>query len=243
LLSVVSKALSGLGLVAGLTSLIRPAGYRLLPAALCTLCLAELLFVGKWGRPPGPREQSVTSPMILSLREASSRPQGASEWAVAGAEAVQIQDVRLTVPSVLLANFTRKDLAKGKAQEVKYLVIELRISHVSKSPFDAVIYAPWTDLPKLPSDHPPTLTDQLQRAYTQIALAPGQPFERREPETVLAAGRELREILVYPAPPADVEYLHLDLPAEAFSLPGRFRFRIPRAFIQSPTSKVREAAP
>jgi hypothetical protein len=41
----------------------------------------------------------------------------------------------------------------------------------------------------------------------------------------------VREVLVYPIPARDVEYLRLMLPASAFGLTGEYRFQIPRSMI------------
>ncbi len=51
---------------------------------------------------------------------------------------------------------------------------------------------------------------------------------------LLNPGHQVKEVLVFPVPPADVEYLRLTLPASAFGLSGEFRFQVSRGMIQAP---------
>ncbi len=63
----------------------------------------------------------------------------------------------------------------------------------------------------------------------------GAPVPRRAaaPDTGPAAGpgRSRAEVLLYPAPPQEVDFFQLELPATAFGLEGGFRFKIPKSMI------------
>jgi hypothetical protein len=59
-----------------------------------------------------------------------------------------------------------------------------------------------------------------------------RPSAPTAPPRGLGPGGILNMTLAYPAPPPEVTVLQLELPATAFGLEGRFRFRLPRAMIQ-----------
>ena len=240
-LSVLSKPLSGLGVLLGLAGLVpkvwRRQGAVLLPTAICALCLLDLLFAGSWPKRRGSAAALATPPLLFSLAApaAEGRPFRAEDWALANTDIIQQQDLRLLVSSVRIEVLPSADPSVPAAVPTKLLFIEVRMAYASRDPLQALVYMPWSDQVHAPSRNPPLLTDQLQRPYTQVPRDPARPLPQvRRPETLLTAGSEIGDVLVYPAPPADVEFLQLELPGAAFSLPGQFRFRIPRDMIQVP---------
>jgi hypothetical protein len=234
-LSGLSKVLSGVGMLAGLWACLgaaRPAAARAIPALLALVCLGEFLLAGTWPRVGG-RDEASASPALVVARAAPARerPLGDAEWVDAQTEAVQQHDVKVAVTSVRIDALPPRPGVKQVGPAPKYLLISLRVAYLCQDPLQALNYEPWVDLVDMPSRNPPVLVDQQERPYTLVALDPSWSIPGRRRDNALVAGGELRELLVYPLPGADVEYLRLELPAAALGLPGSYRFQIARGMI------------
>lgn len=85
---------------------------------------------------------------------------------------------------------------------------------------------PTPDQPEAPP--PPDSKDKSTSAASAKPLpGPEQPADR-------LTGHPADEVLVFPPPRQDAEYLRLALPESAFGLQGTFRLQIPRGKIQEP---------
>ncbi len=235
-LSFLTKPLAALGLLIGLLAGVLPALRRrtrwIAPVAVSFLCLFALLFVGAWptsSPPPPPVAVAVPfGPGGMSAHPAVAE----DDWVDAAANALRREDVRVQVVSVQVGRVELKNRSgNGTLSPDKHLAIRLRVS------YDGVLsqqtpYEPWADLTGSPSKHAPTLTDNTGRTYTQKTFDAGWKVVGRADVDALNPGHQVKEVLVFPVPPKNVEYLGLELPASAFGRAGAFRFRIPRGMIQ-----------
>ena len=233
-LSVLTKPLAVLGLLLGLGAGVVPAllGKRKvwLPVAASALSLVVVLFVGSWPRPaPPPPPPRVT----IALREGgmvAHQPANDADWVEASAQAVKLHDFRAQVMAARVGGVELEYQGKKAVTADRYLVIRLRVSYEGVV-FRQIPYEPWADLPGSPSKHEPTLTDNLNHTYAQKNFGPGRKVVGRTEKYHLTPGRMVDEVLVFPVPPAKVDYLRLQLPASAFGGEGEFRFQIPRSML------------
>ena len=226
------KPIAAIGLLAGLLGGVLPALWRkrnvVLPMLLSLLCLLVLLFAGSW-----PNSNSAPPLVTVSLKGkgmAAHQAAGADDWVDASANALKRGDVRLDVVSVQIGPVDLKQKSSTTASPERYLTIRLRASYegiVSKQ----TPYEPWADLGDSPSKNAPTLTDNQGRTYAQKIFDAGRAVAGRNEVDALNPGHQVKEVLVYPVPAGDVEYLRLLLPASAFGQSGEFRFQIPRSMI------------
>jgi hypothetical protein len=150
---------------------------------------------------------------------------GDPEWADAGRTALQQGQVTVQVDEVTVASvpITSSETKKGKADAS--LVIRLRIQTMPGPRGGAAS----GDLAALKDTHRPALTDAAGKAYALLDVqAGGTPDKGRR---VLQFGLASR-VLVFEAPPADVQFLRLELPAAAWGGSGTYRFAIPGSLIQ-----------
>ena len=260
-LSVLTKPLSVLavliGLVAGAVhAALGGRGHAWPPLLVAALNLLIVLFVGAWPRGPAP---PAPPRVAISLKKGGTvayEPVADSDWVDAGTSAVRLHDLRVQVVGVRVGGVEiavpGKKVAPsgatgrlpqrpegaieppGREKKIvtpdRYLVIRLRVTYEGVV-FQQLPYESWADLPGAPSKHEPTLTDNLNHAYAQKTFDPSRKLVGRGDRLVLTPGREVDEVLVYPVPPAGVDYLRLQLPASAFGGTGEIRFQIPRSMI------------
>ena len=232
-LGFLTKPLGGVGILVGLLAGVVPAVLFQKnvwwPLAACALNLASALFVGSGPHPHAPPPPRVA----IALREGgmvAPQPAEDSDWVDAGTRAVKWHDIRVQVVAVRAGGVEVEYQGKKSLMAERSLVIRLRVSYEGVE-FKQLPYEPWADLPGSPSKNPPTLTDNLNQTYSQKTFGPGRKAAGRSERGYLTPGRMVEEVLVFPAPPAKVEYLRLQLPASAFGEPGEFRFQIPRRMI------------
>jgi hypothetical protein len=161
-----------------------------------------------------------------------NRPIEESEWIDAAEYAVRRDDVRVHVVAALAGPV---ELHRGEEGSVlspaKHLVLRVAVlCEGTRAP--EVTYEPWADLDLSPSRHPPTLTDDRGQRYTQDTFGPALAVVGRGERTPSMIGMQIREVLVFPLPDAEVQYLRLELPASAYGGQGAFRFQVPRSMIQ-----------
>jgi hypothetical protein len=185
----------------------------------------------RWNAPPPPEA------LVVALRQGgmvAPRAQEPDEWVDASANGLEIADFRVQVDSVRVGQVDLTLRGSKTRSREQFLIIRLVVNDAGIL-FREVHYEPWADQDGSPSQHPPHLTDSANRPYVQKAFDPlakvvGRAYEDRP----IAGGRPLIEVLVYPVPPADIEYLRLNLPAAAFGGTGEFHFQIPRSMIDWP---------
>lgn len=227
------KPIAAVGLLASVLGGVLPALWRrtnvVVPCLMSILCLLVMLFAGTW---PG---SSSTAPplMTVSLKQggmAVRQAAGADEWVDASANAVKHGDVRADIVSVQIGPVGLKQNSSTTASPENYLTIRVRVSYEGVL-FQQTPYEPWSDRAGSPSKNPPTLTDNQGRTYTQKTFHAGSKVVGRTDVDALNPGHQVKDVLVYPIPARDVEYLRLMMPGSAFGLPGEFRFQIPRSMI------------
>jgi hypothetical protein len=227
------KPIAALGLLAGLLGGILPALWRkrnvVVPLLVSILCLLVLLFAGSW-----PSSSSSPPLVTVPLKQkgmAAHQAVSPEEWVDASANALKYGDVRLEIVSVGIGPVELRQKSSIAASSEHYLSLRLRASYegiiAQQTP-----YQPWADLAGAPSLHAPTLTDNQGRTYAQKTFAPGFQVVGRADTDALNPGHQVKEVLVYPVPARDLEYLRLTLPGSAFGLAGEFRFQIPRSMIR-----------
>ncbi len=228
------KPIAGAGLLAGLLGGVLPALWRrtnvILPLLLSILCLLLLLFAGRW---PGSLS-AVPSHLIISLKkESMGARQAASEddWVDASANAIKRGDVRVDIVSVGIGPVELRQNSAVTSSPERYLTIRMRVSNEGVL-FQQTPYESWADRADSPSKNPPVLTDNKGHTYTQKTFEAGRKVVGRADGDILNPGHQVREVLVYPVPARDVEYLRLMLPGAAFGLTGAFRFEIPKSMIR-----------
>ncbi|HTU21902.1 MAG TPA: hypothetical protein VMG10_27940 [Gemmataceae bacterium] len=228
------KPIATLGLLAGLLGGTLPALWRrtkaVVPSLLSMLCLVVLLFVGSWPGFSSPPPPLVTVP-LNKKGMAAHQAAGADDWVDASANAVKRGDVRMEIVSVQIGPVDLKRNSSASPSAERYLTIRLRASYEGVV-FHQTPYEPWSDRAEAPSKHSPTLTDNQGHTYAQKTFDPGWKVVGRADLDALNPGHQVKDVLVYPVPAGEVEYLRLTLPASAFGLDGDFRLQIPRSMIR-----------
>jgi hypothetical protein len=227
------KPIAALGFSAGLLGGALPALLRkrnaLLPFLMSILCLVVLLFLGSWPRFSSPPPVLVMIP-LKQQGMAAHQPVGEDDWVDASANALKRGNVRVEIVSASLGPVELKGKSSASTSGERYLTIRLRVSYegivAQQTP-----YEPWSDRAEAPSKHPPTLTDNQGRSYTQKTFDSGWKLAGRADVDALNPGHQVKDVLVYPPPASGVEQLRLTLPGSAFGLAGAFRFQIPRSMI------------
>lgn len=229
-----TKPLAAVGLLAGVLAGVLPALWRrrniLLSCLMSILCLLVLLFAGSWPQftsPPPPLVKVPLDKKGMSANQAA----GDDDWVDASANAVKVGDVRVEIVSVGIGPVDLKRNATTKASAERYLLIRLRASYAAIV-FQQLPYAPWSDRFAWPSLNPPTLTDSQDRSYPQKMFEADWDVVGRANVDALTPGHQVKDVLVYPVPAPNIEYLRLHLPASAFGLAGAFRLQIPRKMIR-----------
>jgi hypothetical protein len=227
------KPIAALGLLAGLLGGVLPALWRkrsaVLPLLLSVPCLLVLFFLGSW-----PSSNSAPKLVTISLKGkgmATHQAAGPDDWVDASTNAAKRGDVRLDIVSVQIGPVDLKQKASTTASPERYLTIHLRITDEGIL-FQPTPYEPWADLAGSPSKHTPALTDNQGRTYEQKTFESGWTVAGRREGDALNPGHQVKDVLVYPVPAGDVEYLRLTLPASALGRSGEFRFQIPRSMIR-----------
>lgn len=228
------KPLAAFGLLAGLLGGTLPALWRkrnaVLPFLMSILCLLVLLFAGSWPSFSSPPPRLATVPLKQNGM-AVHQVVGPDEWVDASANALKRDDVRVEIVSARIGSVDLKRKSSVSTSSERFLAIRVRVSYEGII-FQQTPYEPWADLTDSPSKHPPTLTDNHSHTYAQHTFDPGWKVAGRADVDALNPGHQVKEVLIYPVPARDVEYLRLMLPASAFGLSGEFRFQIPRSMIR-----------
>jgi hypothetical protein len=221
-----------LALVAGLLPALKNGKKLDLPLGVLGLCAVVVLFVGRWPSFRGPAPRPTLAVALNPEKTTPIRPLEKGEWVHAGTNAMQMNDLRVEVLGVRVGAVELSSPATIKsATREKYLLIRLRVSYHGLL-FREIPYERWADLPGAPSKHPPVLVDDRNRPLAQVAFDPSAKVAGRVEGDALTPGHMVREVLVFPPPPADAQHLRLTLPGSAFGVTGEFRFHIPRGLIE-----------
>jgi hypothetical protein len=199
------------------------------PLGASAFCLFVLLFVGNQPRvePPLPFAAIPLSDKGMTAHKAIME----DDWVDASASAVRHHDLRIDVVSVTIGGVEVEDQGKTTLTPEKHLVIRVRASYETPR-YTRIPYEPWVDKGGSPSKHPPILTDTAKHSYAQDTFAPNLTIVGRDKSFFITPGHQVKEVLIFPAPTELPEFLHLELPADAFGMKGVIRFHIPKSMIQ-----------
>lgn len=236
---VLTIPLSGLGLLLGLIALATfdPARGRIvLPVAGTAVCLPVLVGSLFWptllGLAPRLTEEklageSAKTAVVALGSHAGDAPVPAQEmeWVDASSGAVQRGDVRIRITAVTVGpvEFKSADAKKRRFSKEKVLSIQLRVSNVGAA--RRIEYRGWD------GPNAPVLLDAAGKPVKGKAFPPDAVPLGRGHAAVLAPGKFVDDVFFFEAPPADGEYLRLELLAAALGSDGAVRFRIPKAMI------------
>jgi hypothetical protein len=235
-LRFLSKPLAGLGLAIGLlacaASLLGRRTSVVFPIVASVLCLIPLLFVE--GEPGSVPQQPTPSLVAVPAQNGDmppTQPIKEDDWVDASVSAVQRQGLRVQVIAVWAGKVELTKQGQRGFSPDKYLAIRLFVS-IRGLGSGPIPYESWADSAGQPSKHQPTLLDNLNRTYEQKTIAPPWKLAGRADKDLLTIGHQVKDVLIFPVPSGNVEYLRLTLPASAFGRSGEFRFQIPRKMIQ-----------
>jgi hypothetical protein len=153
---------------------------------------------------------------------------GRSEWVDAESQSLRQGDVHVRIVSVRLGvppqkKEVQKKEAKGKAPPPG-LLIQVAVVNVGQ-----LRLIPYQGLGK--AEPPPVLSDDQGRSYPLHPFPPAAGVLDQVERAVLGPAREVNDLLVFEAPPAEAGALKLEFPASAWGGTGTCRFRISRGMI------------
>jgi hypothetical protein len=235
-LDVLSKPLSGLGLLLGLAGILAvldlPWGIRkLVPIGSSVMCLLTLLLAGPWPGsgpprivPPDPAEILVIPP---DQGKSVRKPLPAGDWFDATQGELQQQGVRIKITDVSVGGVIAKSEGK-RPTEVPCLAIRVRIANTG-----LVRWIKYRSLTSAAAGTPALrLTDNTGRVIHLYQLPPGWKPDGPIDQASLPPGESAKDVLLFELPAAPVETFRLELPASAFEGVGTFRFQIPRSMVK-----------
>jgi hypothetical protein len=244
LLGLVGLALGVVGCLlssAGPRRLILPiAGTAVsLPAVLVAAFLPHWLGLAPlWGSPKPPdftKDAAISLSGGGGLRRATGRE---IVWVDASHDALVHGDVRLSVNKPVVVGPVNFVPVQGKqSPSARGLVIGLRITNAGVA--RNVNYSNWGDSPRPqgnlflgPQQDGPVLRDNQGKAYAVKAFGAGWVVKGKAAAASIPPGKTLDDVLVFEAPPANIEFLRLELPASAVGAEGRLHIEIPRQMIE-----------
>jgi hypothetical protein len=220
-------------LACALTPPLRQQANLLLLGGLSVLCLFTWIFMGPKPPPRDPPRPTFVAVPLQNAGMVGFKPVKDDEWVDADLSALQRDDVRVRIRSVKTGVVEMLQDKKPVFSPTEHLQIRVQVSYEGAA-HQPIPFATWADGPHAASKHPPTLTDNLGHPYAQTRFEPTLTIVGRGPEThPLTPGRMIDDLLIYPVPPPQVEFLRLELPGSAVGATGSFRFRIPRSMIQA----------
>jgi len=236
-LTFLTKPLSALGLLIGIVGCLLPALRKqsdlLLPGVISALCLFVLLFVGSWPKGlPSPPPALASVPLNREKGTGQNIVEGS--WVDASTHAIHHHDLIAKIINVRIEPVEMKSESQKMVTNEKYMVIRLFVG-MKGILIKHVPYEPWADSAKGPSRHQPVLTDDQDRSYPQKTFPAEWKIGNASDEEpiFLIPGESFMEILVFPVPPAGMEYMRLKLPAAALGQAGDFQFQIPRTLVEN----------
>lgn len=220
------------------------------PAATIALGLLVFLFAGSWQDmvsadapapppPPDPTKQTVV-PLTAAgpgTPPAAWKTVEATEFVDASQGAVKVNDVRVRVASAVLGRVKIKNRAANDPL-TKPLRLQIFLRVTSANATSAMRYEGWSDAMPGSGKPEPKLTDNLGRTYRRTAFGAGLELTDAARPTTLTPGKLVKDMLVFDAQPLDgVQYLRLELPADALGGTGTLKLQIPRSMIQTSANK------
>ena len=239
-LAILVRPLAVLGLSIGLVSVVMAwstrrrrwryplAGVCMSASILLAACLLPELLGPAYRLTREQRQEDLTTIRAVPLPGTPGDvPPGNTEWVDASRVALQqgpltLQVISATIGPAVLPNATKK---KGPAPD--RLSLRLRARQVeSASQFAEKRAGPqglWAQRPR------PMLTDRQGQVYAErdVYLARAEPARRQAFPLATAD-----TVFLFDPPPPGLDYLRLEVPAEAWGGTGEFRFTIPASLIR-----------
>ena len=147
-----------------------------------------------------------------------------TEWVNASQGAVQQAGVRVRVAGVAVKKVPLQDPAGRRKPGEGSLVIRLRISNASADRL--VEYRSWSAA----GENVPRLQDDKGKPYPLRDFGQDQVVGQVR-HSLLPMAKWVDDVLVFEPPPANIEWLRLELPGAGVGLEGQFRLEIPRRLI------------
>jgi hypothetical protein len=229
-LGYVPVPLSGVALVVGILALVsRPAGGggTLWPLAGLAVSLPAVVVAlwmkDSWAAAGNQKQIFLGNPGVAAVRRAEQ-----SDWVDVSQHELKQGDVHVRVADVTIRLVDLREGAAIRPSPEKYLVIRLQI--INAAPTRTVEYVSWGEPGTGGTKALVRVQDQRDHAYAAKSFGDTDVVGHVHKGSI-AAGKSLDDLLVFEAPPTDVEYLHLELSTTAFHQPGRLRAKIPRHMI------------
>jgi hypothetical protein len=153
-----------------------------------------------------------------------------SGWVDGSRAAVQQDHVRVMLTGVAVGPVELKTPSKKQPTREKFLTIRLRIQHVGAA--REFPYPSWNEPAPGNEKSLPTLTDNTGKVYRRKSFDVGVEVVGQVRRASVFPGTFVEDLLVFEAPPAGVEFLHLELPVAAWGGDGVFRLAIPKSMIR-----------
>jgi hypothetical protein len=146
------------------------------------------------------------------------------EWLNASTGRVVHDDLRVRFTDIAVEFVEIKGLDPKKQPKDPSLAIRFRLSNGGFH--RRIPYESWAE------KNPPTLTDDAGRRYNLRDFGPGAEVAGHIHTASVAPSKAVDDVLVFEAPSAKIEYLHLELPAAAYGSEGVLRVLIPKSMIR-----------
>jgi hypothetical protein len=157
------------------------------------------------------------------------------EWADASQAALQQGPMQVQVLSASISPVKANSSPTKTIGQAEYLFIRLRTQQAEAASDFATKRTPVTG-PR--SEQPrPTLTDKTGRVYQAKDIQQVAAVENKRRSGVFPVSSH-DEVIVFETPPSGLEFLRLEVPAEAWGRKGAFRFTIPGSMIEDKRSSA-----
>jgi len=147
------------------------------------------------------------------------------DWTDMSRGAFQKDDLRVRVLSASVGQVSVNGRDPKGVGSQKSLLIKLKISNVGAA--RKIDYSHWSGSGGNLGQKLPALTDNQGKAYVLLPATEPEPVKPAH----LAPGKHVEDVIRFQVPPADIEYLHLELPGATVGDSGYYRLLIPRRMI------------
>jgi hypothetical protein len=195
-----------------------------LPALLLPLVLPAWLGLNPLGDGPRQTRRDGDAAAPLGGGGGLRHPaEGDTLWVDAGRDALHHDDVRLRIVSAVVGPAEFEPQSGRQPPRDRCLVLGLRLTNAGVT--RKINYAGWGG--KDPAAQP-VLRDNRGKAYPLKTFAAGWVVKGRAGEAAIPPGKSLDDVLVFEAPPDDISYLRLELPAAPVGAKGQLRMEVPK---------------
>jgi hypothetical protein len=198
-----------------------------LPAVLVPIFAPDWLGLTPLRERPTPAQHGEALVALNNIGGARRASEGETLWANASEDALLHEDVRLRIRSAVVGPVSFVPVGDQTPPADHCLVIGLRLTNAGIT--RKIAYTGWA-VKDLTRD-PPVLRDDQGKSYPVKTFPAGWVVKGRAQNTTLMPGKMLDDVLTFEAPPANIAYLRLELPAAAVGTEGQLRMEIPKKMI------------